>query len=277
MKISGGLMVGFFLALTALSCFDPPEYPAEPQISFKEVRFLDGPDQEDSLVLELFFRDGDGDLGLSPQETGCYASSQNARICFDGQLFEVRRLSRPTEAYGLIPLGQSCTTTDANTICLTEKFFRIANDRLVNYAQKRTNPQFASLPNFVKPFDCINWEFDRNPTNQQVIDTLYIELNPDHYNIFIDFLVKQPDGSFQEYDFRKEFCTTYDGRFPILSKNLDQPTPLEGVVRYAMPGLGFNLVFSIKTLKLRIQIQDRLLNKSNVIETPEFTLQSIRR
>jgi len=84
--------------------------------------------------------------------------------------------------------------------------------------------------------------------------------------------VKQPDGSFEEFDWREEFCTTYDGRFPILAKekDLSSATPLEGTLRYAMLSTGFKFQFSIKTLKLRVQIQDRLLNKSNVIETPEF-------
>ncbi|MEQ9413763.1 MAG: hypothetical protein RIF39_08025, partial [Cyclobacteriaceae bacterium] len=89
---------------------------------------------------------------------------------------------------------------------------------------------------------------------------------------FVDFLVKQNDGSFQEFDWRTEFCTTYDGRFPILAKNSDLSlkNSIEGTLRYAMLSTGFKLQFSIKTLKLRIMIQDRLLNKSNVIETPEF-------
>ncbi|MFZ5970634.1 MAG: hypothetical protein ACOYXA_03490 [Bacteroidota bacterium] len=243
MKLSGTGLLLIFVSLGMLSCFDPPEYPIQPEIEFRDVVFKQYPDNEDSLIVELFFRDGDGDLGLQPSETGCYGSEENP-ICYNEKF--------------------NFTVTEGPN----------AGKRL-NYAIKRTDPLFASLPDYVKPFDCINWELERNSANQ-VIDTVYIELNPNHYNIFVDYLVKQPDGSFKEFDFREEFCSTYDGRFPVLAKNLNQPGPLEGVLRYGMRGTGFLFVFSIKTLKLRIQIQDRALNKSNTIESPEFTLQSIR-
>ena len=40
---------------------------------------------------------------------------------------------------------------------------------------------------------------------------------------------------------------------------------------------GFLFLFSVKTLKLRITIQDRMLNKSNTIESGDFTLQQIKK
>jgi hypothetical protein len=113
--------------------------------------------------------------------------------------------------------------------------------------------------------------------NNIVKDTLYFQLNPDHNNIEVDFLVKNPNGTFTEFDWRKEFnfpnCgISFDGRFPILYK--DRPgAPLEGRIRYGMGSIGFKVLFGLKTLKLRVQIKDRALNKSNIIETPEFTLQ----
>lgn len=245
MRVFRGLVAVAFLGLGLLSCFDPPEYPVEPEIEFRKIYFKDDPNSADSLVIEIFFKDGDGNLGLAANELGCY-------------------------------------DIDGKSVCFQDRFQFVVNTgpnqgKRLNYAIKRTdpNPDIRSLPDYVKPYDCINWELEKNAAGQ-VIDTLYIELNPDHYNIYVDFLVKQADGSFEEFDFREEYCTTYDGRFPILSKDPSQKNPLEGVIRYAMQGLGFDLVFSIKTLKLRIQIQDRVLNKSNIIETPEFTLQSIR-
>jgi hypothetical protein len=44
-----------------------------------------------------------------------------------------------------------------------------------------------------------------------------------------------------------------------------------------MISAGFDFIFSIRTLRLKIKVQDRALNKSNEIFTPEFTLQSIRK
>lgn len=238
MKFTLGLGLAIVLGLGLYSCFDPPEYSNTPEIEFENLVFKETPDlsDADSLILFIKFRDGDGNLGLAPGEIGC--------------------------------------VDEAQTICYNERFYftLVENGELVNYEDKRTNPSL-NLPDYVPPFDCTNWElvFD-NSSPPQIIDTVYFELNPDHYNIFIDFLVKQNDGSFQEFDWRKEFCTTYDGRFPILAKNADLSlkNPVEGTLRYAMLSTGFKLQFSIKTLKLRVQIQDRLLNKSNIIETPEF-------
>jgi hypothetical protein len=39
----------------------------------------------------------------------------------------------------------------------------------------------------------------------------------------------------------------------------------------------FNTLFGNKTIKLRIQIQDRALNRSNTIESNEFTLAEVLR
>lgn len=238
MKVILGLGVVLVFVLGVTSCFDPPEYPNTPEIEFENIVFKDiaNPSDPDSLILFINFRDGDGNLGLEPNEN-------------------------------------ACVFVGSDTICYNEKnYYRsVIDGRFLNYAEKRTNPNFFNLPDYVKPFDCINWEivFDAAGLPR---DTIYFELNENHYNIFIDFLVKQNDGTFQEFDWRTEFCTTYDGRFPILAKNKDLSVagPIEGTLRYAMLSTGFKFQFSVKTLKLRIQIQDRLLNKSNIIETTEF-------
>ena len=109
------------------------------------------------------------------------------------------------------------------------------------------------------------------PLHYQIRDTLYYTTNPNHYNIEVDFLVKDPTapGGFREFDWREEYCTTFDGRFPVFS---DKQSSIDGILRYSMTSLGFTSVFSIKTLKLRVSIKDRALHTSNVIETPEFTL-----
>src|SRR5688572_9599859 len=57
-------------SLAVSSCFDPPEFPIIPEIAYENIRFVDRPDPStDSLVLELSFKDGDGDLGLDPTES----------------------------------------------------------------------------------------------------------------------------------------------------------------------------------------------------------------
>jgi len=225
----------FAIILTGVSaCFNPPEFPIQPQIEFESIQYKEygtGFDSEyDSLILTISFKDGDGDLGLDASENGAPYNN---------------------------------------------KFYYVLNGKYLNYETKRTDPDYDTLPDFVKPYNCINWEVYKE--NNIVKDTLYFELNPDYNNITVEFLVKNPDGTFTEFDWKEAFnypnCgISFDGRFPILYK--EKPgAPLEGTIRYGMGSIGFKILFSTKTLKLRVQIKDRALNKSNFIETPEFTLQ----
>ncbi|MBL7874214.1 MAG: hypothetical protein JNL53_01025 [Cyclobacteriaceae bacterium] len=239
MRLNRNLIGFLFISLGLGACFTPPEFPLQPQIEFESIVFREygsGFDAEaDSLILTLTFKDGDGDLGLDPSELSCVSEG----ICYNNKFF-----------------------------------FRKPDGTLLTYKDKRTNPAYSSLPDFVKPYNCINWEVSTDNTGK--VDTFYFELNPDHYNIEVDFLVKNPDGTFTEFDWTKEFnypnCgTSFDGRFPILYKE-EPGTPLEGNLRYSMGSIGFKALFSVKTLKLRVQIKDRALNKSNEIFTPEFTL-----
>jgi hypothetical protein len=225
----------FAIILTGVSsCFNPPDFPVEPQIEFETIQYKEygsGFDTEyDSLILTISFKDGDGDLGLDPSE---------------------------------------------NAPPYNNKFYYLIGTEYITYETKRTNPNYDTLPDFVKPYNCINWEVYKE--NNVVVDTLYFQLNPDYNNITVEFLVKNPDGTFTEFDWREAFnypnCgISFDGRFPILFK--DKPgAPLEGKIRYGMGSIGFKILFSTKTLKLRVQIKDRALNRSNFIETTEFTLQ----
>lgn len=245
------LGIGAVFILFLGSCFDAPEYPVEPHIEYKDIYFGDAEDlaAQDSLVLSLNFRDGDGDLGLDER--------------------------------------------DANTFKFANRYYYIIDgteDEVITYNTRRTNPNYDTLPEFKTPFNCSNWEIISDESNA-VIDTLYFELNPYHHNIVIDFLIKNDtDGSFTRFDPATYFiypnCSInlFNGRFPVLSKDLGKESPLEGTIQYSMKSSVFNPLFSTKTLKLRIYIFDRntsdpnnIPHKSNVIETPEFTLQEIRR
>lgn len=228
-----GLFAIILIGVTA--CFNPPEFPIEPQIEFQSIQYKEygtGFDTNyDSLILTISFKDGDGDLGLDASE------------------------DQP-------PYNNKF-------------YFTFQNGDFITYETKRTVPGYDTLPAFVKPYNCINWEVYKQ--NNIVQDTLYFQLNPDYNNITVEFLVKNSDGTFTEFDWREAFnypnCgISFDGRFPILFK--DQPgAPLEGKIRYGMGSIGFKILFSTKTLKLRVHIKDRALNKSNIIETTEFTLQ----
>lgn len=270
MKGSRNIIIATLIALAGGSCFEPPDYSNVPQIEFEDMVYK-RVGTMDSLIFFISFKDGDGDLGLEVSETGCSLGGDNNLICFQNTVHELYQNSQSGE-YGVINTGSPCTGTSK---CYNSKFVILKPDRTpITYEDKRTNPAYASLPAMVKPFNCINWE--RVPSGATPTDTIFVMRNPDHNNFEIDFLVKNPDGiTFTEFDFTKEYdfpnCgISFDGRFPILYS--DRPgSPLEGVIRFRIGSPFLKTQFSLKTLKFRIQIKDRALNKSNSIETPEIT------
>lgn len=234
--------------ITVISCLDAPQYSEIPQIEFDKIHFVDikDPSFADTLIISLKFKDGDGDIGIGPSETQTPYND----------IYYVRYPERTlTSSYS-------------------------PDKAYVTYKTKRTVAGYDTLPAFVKPYNCTNWQVITQ--GQKVTDTLYFQLNPNHYNIFITFQTKDATGKFNDFDFSSFYtyplCEVigFNGRFPILSKDLSQPGPLEGTIRYGMTSAAFNFIFTIKTLRLKVRIQDRALNKSNELFTPEFTLQSTK-
>ena len=294
MKILKGFAMFLVLSLSFSSCFDAPSFGTTPVIEFEKIEFVELGDfsDPDSLNLYIRFRDGDGDLGLNAEQVYNPYNSTNFFVGNGGDLTPVSAgiyyINFKYKSSGKIPKDPSYVI-DAN----------MPTGKLVSFADQST----YDLPPFQLPYTCTAYDSaylqdtifvsydDRAIINPaQVVDTLvdqngldvgyallqtwYVQPNPDHYNITVKFMVKQNDATFKEYNFRKEFCQTYDGRFPTLSEDA---RPLEGSLLYAMIGSGFLATFSVKTLKLEIQIKDRALNKSEVISTPEFTLNGIRK
>lgn len=234
------------------ACFEPPQYSIIPSIEFDKIIFKDiaNSSDPDSLILSLRFKDGDGDLGLDPSET-----------------FE------PVNDKFYYAFTDASLTNSVPISAFDPRFI------YVTYKTRRTNPNYSSLPAFTQPYNCINWEVK---TVNSKLDTFYIELNPNHYNIFVRFFTKNNNGTFKEFDWQKEFpypnCgIPFHGRFPILSKDISRKAPLDGTIRYGMASTGFLILFSIKTLKLEVVIQDRSFHKSDTVVTPEFTLLSIKK
>jgi hypothetical protein len=285
--IKGSAIVLFFLILNG-SCFNPPEFPVEPSITFVKAQFLDNPDdsQADSLVIELQFRDGDGDLGLdannprdreSPFNAVDYLQSNSSGGQIKVKARQVEVVSKDNSTlYNLI------TAQNPNL------------GPLIVYDLARTNPLYSNLPayqcNDYQTKDFIIAQADKKlmgrwsqikkklpgPTLGDtfliVADTLYVKNNPNHYNIDIDFLVQTGPTTFEPFDF-SPFCSTFYGRFPVLG---DGETPVEGSLRYGMESAGWKFVFGQKHFKFRIKIRDRALNVSNEIVTEAYTLESIR-
>ena len=131
-------------------------------------------------------------------------------------------------------------------------------------------------------YDCVNYEIIRKESsvNDSLVvtaDTILVERNLDHFNIFLDFLIKTDDGSFRVFNpaLERNCAPPYHGRYFVLNTARDI-RPLEGELQYSLVS-GFLLLFRNDIIKIRVQIQDRSLNKSNVIETEEFRIFDIIR
>ena len=213
------------------------------------------------------FKDGDGDLGIDE--------------------------GNPTfSSYPFHPINYFLELDGDTTKISTEKVYKNVPPLIkINKGQSgklisvrtRNKPGYENLP----AYNCYNYNFDSvyvskenksifdesyylkdslvsstDPTIYILLDTFYIENNPNHYNITVQFETKNSPGTDPQYspfDWRKEYCTTFDGRFPVLTET---KVPLEGSLKYAMPSSGFVDLFSGETLHLIIQIKDRALNLS---------------
>jgi hypothetical protein len=268
--------------VTFSSCFNPPEFDDTPQIDFKGVYFKDAQaiGQKDSLVLTISFRDGNGDLGLTADEIDPPYNDINYYLEKDGQLTPIGKRAR----YSNLP--QFVDVPDG------------PNPGKLVTVRTRKNPAYSSLPSFNDPYACTFYIYDSlyiseehenvfddtyklyktytSPSNPDVfvlLDTFYFQRNPNYLNIEVDFMVKQSDNSYVEFDWEKEFCTSaFNQRFPRLS---EEDGPLEGDLQYALVSTGIRSVFNNRTLKLRVTIRDRALNASNTVESEDFLLDDI--
>lgn len=216
----GGLSL-LIICVTA-SCWTEPNLGMAPKINFDRVEFVEA-GFLDSLIVFVKFEDGDGDLGLTGDET-----------------------LPPYQAFD---------------------FVRDDGGNLIRFGSR------AGLP----PYNPIDWIINPEINGEVVQDTFLIKVNENHYNYFVEFLVKQAGGNFTLFDPRNPpFYQTFNGRFPLLNRT-GETRPLAGTLRYGMVSSQFNTLFGNKTIKLRIQIQDRALNRSNTIESNEFTLAEVLR
>lgn len=138
---------------------------------------------------------------------------------------------------------------------------------LITYAQRP--PQAPS-------YNPIDWIIDPIINNQVVRDTLWVKQNPNQYNIFVRFFIKR-NGRFNEFKWSDPpFFTTFNGRFPRILTT-EESQAVEGNIRYGMLSSGWQSIFRTDTIRVDVEIQDRLLNRSNQVSSPEVTLQQITR
>ncbi len=295
----------FGISVLVSACFNPPDFDDSPTISFEDVYFVKstGVGVKDSFVISLNFKDGDGDLGLAASEIDSPYHALNFLANDNGELLPVQaRLNADFTGFSY----KKTKKTPKNA----SYFIRFPPPNVAELITLASRNDGFSLPPFEKPYNCsANLESylneqqsadtififrddahliknkativdtleniqNRNQYYFAVVDYFYMNVNPAHTNIKVKFLLKNGDGTFTEYDWRREVCETYDGRFPILT---DKTRPLEGTINYSMISSGFLTTFSIKRMKLAVTITDKALRTSNTVESKEFTLDEIRR
>lgn len=287
MKTIKGLVTFVLLTAALGGCFNPPEFSVVPSIRYESVVFKENssPTSKDFLVIAFNFQDGDGDVGLGAKQTDEPFHATSYYLATEGgDTLAVGTVSPHAEYQEMLSIPKGVTGK-----IVTKRFL----DKYAAYQNM--------FPKYVCPFINTAYEVDSiyvleqdkgiyDPTEVRryrviprsgsfpavhvLLDTFAIRPNPRHFNIAVDFLVKQSNQTFTRFDWKNScgFGQDFSARFPNLS---DNDSPLEGTLHYEMGTVGFHSLFDGKTLKLRVRIWDRALNASNIIETPEFQLQDI--
>lgn len=276
-----------------------PEYSIEPYIEFRNLEFIpvEGSTMPDTLNVKFYFRDGDMDLGLSPgdmdstyQLTHIYLEAGNGklqRVDYDFRSVSLSNGGSPS-FYHILPANKKGLLA---TIRTRKK---VGYGQLPEFNKNcpiNSNYQITTIlideQNKYLFDDTFKEEIDLAvPTNMHAIkDTFYISQNPNAYNIEVAYLVKQSDGSFTEFNWQELYCSSFKGRFPVITGaptghsihdgpyKIKMETSKSGYFEYGMMSVGFIILFKNKTIKLQVKIKDRALHESNVIETSELVIQ----
>jgi hypothetical protein len=277
MRVVRKLLAVVIFVLGCNACFHPPDFSIIPAISTPLVlKFYQFAETDSDYVAVTFnFTDGDGDLGFdssNPSDLeGIYANKyffnlQGTLIDFGSQTV--------TSRYFYNPDKDKNPNNNPNPV---------PNDTLVSYDLKRRKPTpFDSLPDFVSPYECTRWYVSSTTVDSVTfIDTLYVQLNKNYYNIFVDIYIY--DGTnYNLFDFTREFtyplCNVrgFNGRFPILTSDPSKPGPQEGKIEYDIQSVGWITFFGPpKLLKIGLRIEDRATHQSNYLLSNAFRLSDI--
>ena len=255
----------------------------KPTIDFEDIYFQEAKavGERDALVLTVSFKDGNGDLGLSASDIDPPYHDVFYYLANDGDTIA---LNKRTVRDGLpqfveVPpnaTGKLVTVRTPDDPLYKNVIPAYVDDQAscTHYTYTEVYVEETDRRIFDESYNYTVLSSANRPDVYVLLDTFYYRRNPTYSNIDIEFWVNDGNG-FKLFDWEKEFCTiSFNQRFPILS---DKQGPLEGNLEYAMTTSGMKSVFGNKTIKLKVRVRDRDLNNSNPIETPEFTLDKIKR
>jgi hypothetical protein len=298
MKAIKGLVLFCFLSIGISACFNPPEFKNTPEITFREVYFQrsNNPEFQDSIVLRFDFRDGDGDLGLP---LGSLPPPYNVADFYveNGSNTLVSAGAYLTDDFSFLTPSGVKKASNGLAPGLGHFVLNIPTGQKLATFYSRSHG-YPSLPPFASPYStCQRYDYYYIDTvyiakSQKaavrkskivdsllstatssvlaygVLDTFYVAENFNQYNMLVKFYQKV-GNTYQEFDWRKQFCLPYDSKFVIFS---DSGSPVEGTLTFSMKSFGFEPLFGVRSLYIEFQIIDQALNRSNIERTREFTL-----
>lgn len=295
----------FFVVISgfAFSCFDPPEFDDSPSIKFESKKFDNKKTSQDDDILSITisFRDGDGDLGLdnllaldSPYQAINFLANDNGNLepvsaflisDFSNYRYKKARytprdasyyIARPAKpvteliTYESRNQGFSLPPLDGQYTCVANKESYLNENSAPDTVFISRNASYFIRDN-VQIVDTLVSKTDPSDWYYVVKDFFYVNVNERHTNIKVQFYYSD-NGTFVEYDFRKENCQTFDGRFPLLS---DDNRALEGSITYDIKSSGLYDLLGDRLIILKVSVMDRAGRSSGTIETEPFRLDDI--
>jgi hypothetical protein len=239
------------LLLVQLACFEPPVFPDEPVISYNNITYTDVEGGSDSLILTFNFEDGNGDIGLNPDDVYPPFHSFNY-IVHNPDDWQFVRYG---ETEFVLPMGS---------------FSNVGIEYMGEY------PFEGDLPLFGCEDYRIETDLFADSSATDRTDTLLIEKNRYNKNMYVDFYRKVRGEYFLiNNDFSQGSCIEFfNSRIPVFDEE-NMGRTLSGTISFAMLSQGFKTTFRNDSIKLSFFIYDRGLNKSNVASTPDFVLSAI--
>lgn len=214
------------LAFVLTGCPEPPEFDNTPRIAFEDLQF---------------------ETRTDPDQPSLTEDVLTLKLYFE-------------DGNGDLGLGSDELFEPYNPYY----FLLDSNNELIRLNSIDTLPPYNPLDYYTVPS-----EGDTVIIGNELItiaDTLYIQRNPRHYNIFIKTFYKPPtESEFIEYNWEEApYYQTFNGRFPILNTE-DYDRPINGTLDYNITSLGFRIIFRNYPMYVQAQIWDRAGNKSNTI------------
>ncbi|MFT6867406.1 MAG: hypothetical protein ACJA08_002248 [Cyclobacteriaceae bacterium] len=231
-----------------ISCLDSPEISDIPTIKFKKLEFVDVLEGADSLKLTFDFEDGNGDIGLQVGET--YSPFQ--------PFFYIIYYDSAKADY------ENVTISDTLAV---PPFYAVDEDGFGFLFSETDNRSM---------FNCSDYYFESN-----LADTFFVFRNEYHSNMYLKFFRKE-NGSYSETSIAEYFnisdcnAVVENLRIPIFDyEKFGNPTV--GNITYTYLSNGIGLFLASDTFKLQFYIYDRQLNKSNVVDSPDFLLSDVEK